>query len=85
MLRVACNEEEEFSLLAERIPASTLQDWGPEVLRSILDQGLNRRSLLYDLDRQLLAHYLLPEEVGATLLNSWGIRQCGALLNGPLP
>ena len=45
--RVARNAEEEFMLLAERIPLELLETWGPELVDSVRKLGLNTCGLCW--------------------------------------
>lgn len=78
-------------LLAERVPASTLDTWPDGLLLHMRNEGLDRRHVLYNLDAEQTLPLILPPSVKTALVEHWGIlgtRTCscvaGAWLVGAL-
>ena len=75
--RRASTCEELRGLLAEWLPCSILDTWNDEVLVVILAEGLDRRSILYDLSERLMAPMALAPHVKEALLRYWGFMRQG--------
>ena len=78
MSRVALTVEEEIALLAERVPPEVLNLWGPALIDSIRQLGLNRRTALLTLTRRLHQDVALPVAVTDILWSFWAAEN-GAL------
>ena len=69
--RVAQSAEEERALLGERVPQKLLDGFGPQIIASALQHGLNRRTILLTLHEQHLQDVALPRAVGQLLHTYW--------------